>query len=302
VHLDRAAPRLHRLGRFLTVAGLRGDRRYWALIERRQPLPSSARLRAGHLSATFDLSDPTLGPWVYRGQYERCSLAAVAGIVRPEWVCLDVGANQGYYTMVLSSLVGPRGSVVAVEPSAYFTDRLGALATLAGNVVVVDMALGSEAGPATLLHEGDALGQSHLATHDEVPEGLRGEAVRMTTLPALIDASGIDHVDFVKIDVEGAETPVLESLLELERLPKAVLVEVWGRFATDATRRAMQAFEARGLAPHRIGRVQGRVRNHPGVRRVRPDEVGYGAEGNLLLVAPGAVRETPAGRPLLPEA
>ncbi len=38
------------------------------------------------------------------------------GMLAPGQRVVDVGANVGYFTVLMSRLVGPRGSVVAVEP------------------------------------------------------------------------------------------------------------------------------------------------------------------------------------------
>ncbi len=300
--LDVEGPAVHRAARSLTVAGVRGDRRYWRLAEALRPLPDQVQIRARGVAHRFDLSDPTFGPWAYRGQYERFSRALLARIVQPGWTCLDVGANQGYYSLVLAALVGSSGRVLAVEPSHHFSRQLDELAERAPWVSVAHCALAAHDGTATLVHFEEARGQSHLAGPGAIPEGHRGEEVVVETLAHVLAEHHLARLDLVKIDVEGAETPVLASLVDLDRPPRAVLVEIWDRCADESTRQAVAALEARGLAPHLIGRVQGGLRNRPGVRAIRVDEVGRGAEGNLLLVAPGSVPTIDPGQTLLPDA
>ena len=54
-------------------------------------------------------------PWTGTGS--RGSPTALARTLRPDWHCLDIGANHGYYTLVMADAVGPEGRVVPVEPT-----------------------------------------------------------------------------------------------------------------------------------------------------------------------------------------
>ena len=51
------------------------------------------------------------------GHWESWITLAIARLVRPGWRCLDVGANHGYYTLIMADGVGPTGNVLAVEPN-----------------------------------------------------------------------------------------------------------------------------------------------------------------------------------------
>ena len=48
-------------------------------------------------------------------KYEIQTQAAIQRIVKPGWVCADVGSNLGFITMPLARLVGPQGRVVAFD-------------------------------------------------------------------------------------------------------------------------------------------------------------------------------------------
>src|SRR3954447_18860591 len=69
-----------------------------------------------------------LAPRGYEGlfgeRYEPKVIAALTRLVRPGDVCADIGANVGYYSLLLAQLTGPEGRVVAFEPRddmvAYF--------------------------------------------------------------------------------------------------------------------------------------------------------------------------------------
>ncbi|GAA4959120.1 FkbM family methyltransferase [Streptomonospora halophila] len=150
-------------------------------------------------------------------------VAGLAEIVRPGDVCLDIGAEYGLYTCALADLAGPGGRVLAVEPlpgpAAFLRAVVRALG--AEHVRVVRGAVGSGEGAGTLslpLRRGLPVhGRAFLTTGAEGvgPNaefgGERTVATRITTLDTLVAQAGLDRVDFVKADVEGAELRVLDG-------------------------------------------------------------------------------------------
>ena len=148
-------------------------------------------------------------------------VAGLAEHVRPAAVCLDVGAEYGLYTWTLAGLVGPAGHVHAVEPQpgpSTFVDTSRRLLR-AGNVTVHRTALGATAGGGVLalprrrmlpVHGRAFLttGASGLGSNAEF--GRHEElAVAVTTVDDLVGALGLDRLDFVKVDIEGAEARLL---------------------------------------------------------------------------------------------
>lgn len=116
---------------------------------------------------------------------------------------LDVGANLGYFTMLATSLVGPSGHVMAIEPNPGNIKLLEASrrANAFANVTVVQAAAGRELG---LL----MLNTSHSnGTTSALSNELRA-LIDSVTVPSM----KIDELmpqdrklDFIKIDIEGAE-------------------------------------------------------------------------------------------------
>ena len=60
------------------------------------------------------------------GYWESWITLALARTVRPGWHCLDVGANHGYYTLVLADGAGPEGRVSPIEPTPRLAELLRA--------------------------------------------------------------------------------------------------------------------------------------------------------------------------------
>ena len=147
--------------------------------------------------------------------------------LRPGMTVLDVGAHRGFYTLLFSKRIGPKGRVVAFEPSSRERKKLKRhlLLNFCRNVEVMSCALGASDGRADLyVVDGQLSGCNSLRPPD-TDSPTSPEAVRVRTLDELLAQSRIDRVDFVKIDVEGGELDVLRGARELlERAPRPVIL------------------------------------------------------------------------------
>jgi FkbM family methyltransferase len=137
-------------------------------------------------------------------------------IIRPGFVCLDIGANLGYYSVALSRLAGPTGRVLAVEPIPDFQAIWRDNVRLSGhaNLTLLPYALGSENTTvqmgtperAGLLHHG----MTKVAASSPTETYARTYEVPMRVPDELL--ADLTRLDFVKCDVEGFESVVFENL------------------------------------------------------------------------------------------
>lgn len=144
-------------------------------------------------------------------------------VVRPGDACLDIGAEYGIYSHALARLAGPNGTVHSVEPlpGAFRVLTAGLATAGCRNVRCYRVALGEHAGRGALsvprrrglpVH-----GRAFLTTgaNGQGPNteftSSRAVAVDVLTLDGLCARERIDRVDFVKVDVEGAELPLLRG-------------------------------------------------------------------------------------------
>lgn len=158
-------------------------------------------------------ADPAVGQQVKRDEYEPHVTALFRDRLRPGMHVLDIGANIGYFTMLSASLVGPSGAVTAIEPNPDSARLLetSRRANSFDNVVVLQVAAGRDRG-LLVLH--GSYGNVMTSAAPEEAKAL----INSTTVPSfrvddLIPQN--DKIDFVKIDVEGAEYNALLGAAEL---------------------------------------------------------------------------------------
>ncbi|WP_249779806.1 FkbM family methyltransferase [Bradyrhizobium sediminis] len=142
-------------------------------------------------------------------------------------VFVDVGANVGTYAMVLARRVGATGKVIAIEPHPVTHARLKFNCAASGytQVTLVAAAAGPSDGELMIETDGDNLGASHIVSGDPAGNAIRVPSLRLQRI--LADA-GVDHVDALKIDVEGFEDRVLTGFFEQapsSLWPRAVVIE-----------------------------------------------------------------------------
>jgi FkbM family methyltransferase len=145
------------------------------------------------------------------GYWESWITTVLARTLRPGWHCLDVGANHGYYTLLMADAVGPDGRVVPVEPTPRLAELLRETLDVNGfpDVVVAQQAATNTAGETLQLvvparRSMNARLSEEAGPTDEVVE------VESTTVDALTENWA--RVDLIKIDVEGAEQSVWRGM------------------------------------------------------------------------------------------
>jgi FkbM family methyltransferase len=152
----------------------------------------------------------------------------MARTVRPGMVAIDVGANFGYYTILLGALVGDSGHVFAIEPAPATAAMLRRSVELNGFqnfTTVVEAAAGEGEAADLLLHVPPREPKNaQLVTSADVVKSAGGTVHRVAEIR--LDALLADRrrVDFVKIDVEGAEEAVVAGTLATLRRHRPGLV------------------------------------------------------------------------------
>lgn len=204
-----------------------------------------------------DTRDLSLAPhMMLNGFWEMWVTQAIVDYVKPGMRCIDVGANVGYYTLLLSDLVGDQGRVSAFEPleelhhllhDAISVNGFGAIAHVNG------IALGATSGETELAFAPHLLGSSAIGGFDGATSSRR---VRETT----IDRTHHGAIDFVKIDVQGYELEVLNGMLgTIAQSPKIAIAMEFTPGEHMDPQGSIEKIEAMGLRVQAIG-TDGQVR------------------------------------------
>lgn len=172
--------------------------------------------------------------FAFREHYD-AELIYLERFLRSDDVFIDVGANLGLYSLVASRLVGPSGRVLAIEPFKTTFARLERNVGLNGaiNVTAVHAGISDQNETVTLtMHEDDSRISLHRAgtAADNCADG---ESVEAYTLDRVLSDHGFERVDFIKVDVEGAEELVLRGAAQSLRQWRPMILFEINRKATE---------------------------------------------------------------------
>lgn len=197
-------------------------REFWARFMKRVSIPTLLPFGALWVAKNDHVGQP-----IREGRFEVAEVRFVESFVKAGMTVLDIGAHHGFYTLLCSKRVGAKGRVVAFEPSPRERKALQVHLKLnrCRNVRVEALALGNENTTGNLyVIEGRNTGCNSLKPPTAVGD-ISPVSVRVARLDEWLRQCKLDRVDFIKLDVEGGELPLLEGAAELlERRPRPVIL------------------------------------------------------------------------------
>ncbi|MDX2151186.1 MAG: FkbM family methyltransferase [Bryobacteraceae bacterium] len=184
------------------------------------------------------------GSRILAGDYEPEMRRVLELYLKPGMTFIDLGANEGYFSVLASRLVGPDGFVLAIEPQSRLQAVIqrNLMENECFNVQVFQCVLAAESGRASIALSTDMnTGASSLypTARYRLPE----EEVCRFSLSEFFSRRKIGRCHLMKIDIEGAEWDVLMSAGELLRQ---------GIIANLAVEIHESVLHARGLRPEQL--------------------------------------------------
>lgn len=166
------------------------------------------------------------------GTYELPLQRFIEKNIRPGMVCMDVGANMGAMTLHLALRVGESGQVFAFEPVPTNAQRLRE--HVAGNgfdnrVHVLENALSDadatmQFAIASQAHVNQGMGSLVEVDHADLTKQITVQSLR---LDSFCQAQSLSQLDFIKVDIQGAEPLFLAGAVEtIRRLRPRIIMEV----------------------------------------------------------------------------
>lgn len=155
--------------------------------------------------------------WRYRFEFLRGWLdpqitRTISRSVKAGMTVLDIGAHIGYYTLLLSRLVGPGGKVYAFEadPENFEILQSNVKTAPLNNIVLINKAITDKAGSITLF-----ITEGH-STHSvyKASASVGSRTISATDVDTWLTRSNVGPVGFIKMDIEGAEPLALAGMKE----------------------------------------------------------------------------------------
>ena len=175
--------------------------------------------------------------------FERSETAFLEATVKEGDVCVDVGANVGYFTHLFAQRVGESGRVVAVEPikrNAKLIEVNSVINGTDGHVTVINKAVSeSESGSTSFSLRNDSASSS-ITEEENTPERdnpLNTSTTRIEVLcdplDTIITDQGLSKIDVLKMDIEGYEYRALLGMgkvLSSDTLrPNTMMIELFSK-------------------------------------------------------------------------
>jgi FkbM family methyltransferase len=162
----------------------------------------------------------------FNGYWESWITMAMARTIRPGWRAIDIGANHGYYTLIMADAVGPDGAVLAVEPNPRLADLLKRNIDVNGfprSTALLSKAISDQSASRVtfVIPEGNRSMNGTLC-------GVGGDGDKVFEVDTMTLDEAVKawpRVDFIKIDAEGAEEGIWRGMQRtLEQNPDITII------------------------------------------------------------------------------
>lgn len=158
-------------------------------------------------------------------------------LLRPDSVYIDVGANQGLFSLHASSLIGIEGRILSIEPNPRLAEALRRTQSVnqLNQMLVIQSAVGNRSGDIDFFVPLWSSGVgSFFEAQAAQASSTRRMRVTVDTLDDIVKRSGLATVDLIKVDVEGAEMQVFQGAVTTLR---TFHPHLWFEVNLDALRR-----------------------------------------------------------------
>jgi FkbM family methyltransferase len=153
-----------------------------------------------------DATDYTIAPHLLMDGYWESWVTLLLGkIIEPGMTCVDIGANFGYFSLLMSGLAGSKGRTISIEANPQVSQFLRATKVVNGHSFeLVEVAVSDKRGEAVLTVTEHEHGGGTIQPNEMIP-GRKQVKVSMMPLDDILAERNISKVDVIKMDVEGVE-------------------------------------------------------------------------------------------------
>lgn len=179
--------------------------------------------------------------------HEPLSTKLISNMLKNGMTCLDIGANIGYYVLLESNMVGETGKVIAVEPSPknYECIKKNLELQPIQNVKAFNFAAGDMDGQIRFFLNERSNGCKVLLEDEKLPNRPGTVThVPVKRMDQFLKDLNVEHVDFVRMDVEGYEWNIFKGMIDTIHNSKPIVqLEVHkGRMGKENTKEFFEFF------------------------------------------------------------
>lgn len=181
-----------------------------------------------------DVRDMIQATIIHFGVWEPRVSQALESLIKPGDTIVDVGANIGYYSALFAKVTGPTGHVVAIEALPKLAEVVARTARRNGfeNIRTVNVAVSDRSGK-VVLYEAPSTNIGMTTMRED--RGFPASAViNALPLTEILTKTELTNVSLIKIDIEGAEIPVVRHFLDhLDQFPRRPAIAVEASIAEN---------------------------------------------------------------------
>ena len=206
----------------LVRSSLRPNRYYYLT-----PNQALVRMVSGDLIYVDPQDETVSANLIAHGHWEKNVTKVVRDLVRPGATVVEVGANLGYYTLLMARRVGDAGKIYSFEANpqmANLTRKSVNLNGLANRVELINKAASDQVGSLAFMISRQYAGSGHL----QVPQSyIATDQTTLTVETQPLDDLPIERADVIRLDAEGSEPLILRGATRLLAYPDVVVCMEW---------------------------------------------------------------------------
>lgn len=173
--------------------------------------------------------------------------------IKEGWKCLDIGSNTGYFSELMSYLVGPKGFVVAFEPNPHLVEKHIEASSLNfknkefGNVTIINLGLSNKKEKLELLVPYNNVGAANFFDKKYI-----GKSKKFLVELNRLDQIYPGQVDFIKIDIEGYEELAWDGFSKNAKDCPLIVIELGPYHSISFLKMLEDKYEIRNLLGNKV--------------------------------------------------
>lgn len=179
---------------------------------------------------------------IKNNEYERILLDEILKTLDNGSTFVDLGANEGFFSIIASSKCGNDGNIIAIEPQQSMVQVINTNINLNGinNITIIKKGVSNVLGKTRIINYPSInTGASRIGSSWRY-RLYKSEEIELDTLDNILSSCNVNIVDAIKIDIEGYEYNALMSANDLlnRKLIKNLFVEIHPQYLKDLNQTA----------------------------------------------------------------